>query len=75
MIRFVPGRLLLVLRFVPGRHVLVQTFVSGRRILVLRFVPGRHVLVLTITRNFKIFEILRVKMKFFEIFLMFSVVT
>ena len=72
---FVPGRRVLVLRFVPGRHHLVLTFVPGRHRLVQRFVPGRHVLVQTITRNFKIFLILMVKMKFFEIFPMFSVVT
>ena len=68
---FVPGRRILVLRFVPGRHHLVLTFVPGRHRLVLRFVPGRHVLVLTITRNFQIFLILRMKMKFFKFFIMF----
>ena len=72
---FVPGRRVLVLRFVPGRHHLVLTFVPGRHRLVQRFVPGRHVLVQTITRNFQIFLILRVKIKYFEIFPMFSVVT
>ena len=46
VIRFVPGRHILVLRFVPGGHDLVQTFVPGGRVLVLRFVPGRHHLVL-----------------------------
>ena len=64
---FVPGRHVLVLRFVPGRHHLVLTFVPGRHRLVQRFVPGRHVLVQTITRNFQIFIIFRVKMIFFEI--------
>jgi hypothetical protein len=38
-----------VLRFAPGRQLMVLRFVSRRHLLVSRFVPGGHVL--TITRN------------------------
>ena len=75
MPRIVPGNHFLVTRFVPGNHFLETSFVPGNHFLETSFVPGNHFLETTITRVFCKNLILRVKMKFPEIFNMFSVVT